>query len=41
MTIANELSAEVAVALLVNRKGDPQELLNVIKTFHLELRRLN
>ena len=41
MSIANELSVEVATALLVNRKGDPAELLRIVKGCHFELRRLS
>lgn len=41
MTIANELRAEVATALLVNRRGDPKELLNILKACDLVFRRLS
>jgi predicted transcriptional regulator len=41
MTIANELSADVATAILVNTKGNRKELLKLIETVHLELRRLS
>jgi hypothetical protein len=41
MSIANELSAEIATALLVNRNGDLEELLRLVETCHLELRRLS
>lgn len=41
MSIANELSAEIAIALLVNRNGDLEELLRLAETCHLELRRLS
>lgn len=41
MTIANELSADVATAMLVNRKGNPKELLKIVETVHLELRKLS
>ena len=41
MTIANELSAEVAIALLVNRKGDPGEMVKLFRLVHLELKRLS
>ena len=41
MTIANELSAAVATALLVNNKSNPDELLKIVETVHLELRRLS
>jgi hypothetical protein len=40
MTTANELSADVATALLVNSKRNPDELLKIVETVHLELRRL-
>lgn len=41
MTIINELRAEVATALLVNRKGDPDELLNILKACDLVFRGLS
>ena len=41
MTLANELRADVAIALLVNRKGDPKKLLNIVKTCDLVFRRLS
>jgi len=41
MTIANQVSAEIATALLLNRKGDPAELLRIVKTCHSALRGLS
>lgn len=41
MTIANELSAEVATAILLSKKGNRRELLKLIEKVHLEFRRLS
>jgi hypothetical protein len=41
MSIANELSAEIAIALLTNRDGDLAELLRLAEICHTELRRLS
>jgi hypothetical protein len=41
MTIANELSADVATAILLNKKGNRTELLKLIERIHLEFRRLS
>ena len=41
MTIVDELRAEVATALLNNRKTNINELLNILKVCDLEFRRLS
>jgi hypothetical protein len=41
MTIANELSADVATAILLNGKGNRTDLLKIIEKVHLELSRLS
>jgi hypothetical protein len=41
MTIANELSADVATAILLNMNGNRRDLLKIIEKVHLELRRLS
>jgi hypothetical protein len=41
MTIANELSADVATAILLKTNGNRRDLLKIIERVHLELRRLS